>query len=87
MQIISAQGIEFALIGLVTALLAVGIGALGAWAIVTFLLQTDFVFSVPAAAIPAGLALALAVSQAHLAFGARCDCPQDRCCATHECAC
>jgi len=66
-QIISAQGIEFALIGLVTALLAVGIGALGAWAIVTFLLQTDFVFSVPAAAIPAGLALALAVSTG--AFG------------------
>jgi putative ABC transport system permease protein len=66
-QIIIAQGIEFALIGLVTAMLAVGIGALGAWAIVTFLLQTDFVFSVPAAAIPAGLALALAVSTG--AFG------------------
>ncbi len=66
-QIITAQGIEFALIGLVTAVLAVGIGALGAYAIVTFLLQTDFVFSVPAAAIPAGLALALAVSAG--AFG------------------
>lgn len=66
-QIIIAQGIEFALIGLVTAVLAVGVGGLGAWAIVTFLLQTDFVISVPAAAIPAGLALALAVSTG--AFG------------------
>ena len=61
-QIIIAQGIEFALVGLVTAVLAVGIGAVGAYAIVAFLLQTDFVFSIPAAAIPAGLALALAVS-------------------------
>lgn len=61
-QIITAQAIEFALIGSVTAVLAVGIGGLGAWAIVTFLLQTDFVIGWQAAAIPAGLALFLAIS-------------------------
>lgn len=60
-QIATAQGIEFALIGLLTAVLAVFVGAVGSWAIVTFLLQSPWSFDVPAALGPAIFALVLAL--------------------------
>lgn len=61
-QIVAAQAIEFALIGAMTAMLAIAVGALGAWAVVTFLLRTDWSFSLGAAAVPAALALVLALA-------------------------
>jgi len=61
-QIVLAQAMEFGLIGLMTAILAVAVGAVGAWAIVTFLLQTEWAFSPAAAATPALLALLLALA-------------------------
>lgn len=60
-QIVTAQAIEFGLIGCMTAVLAVGVGAAGAWGIVTFLLQTPWSFGAAAAAGPAILALVLAL--------------------------
>lgn len=60
-QIATAQAIEFGLIGCMTAVLAVGIGATGSWAIVTFLLQSPWTFDVPAALGPAAFALVLAL--------------------------
>lgn len=66
-QIVLAQAIEFGLIGVMTAVLAVGVGGLGAWAIVSFLLQAPWTLSTAAAATPALLALALALGAG--AFG------------------
>lgn len=66
-QIVTAQVIEFGLIGLLTAALAVGVGALGAWAIVRFLLHTAWSLDAVAALTPAALALALALGAG--AFG------------------
>jgi len=61
-QIVTAQGMEFALIGLLTAALAVPIGAAGSWAISTFLLRGDWVLDIAAALIPAAIALVLALA-------------------------
>ncbi len=61
-QIVTAQALEFALVGGMTACLAVGVGALGAWAIVTFLLRTPWSFDPGAAIGPALLALGLALA-------------------------
>lgn len=61
-QIVGAQAIEFALTGALTAVLAVAVGAAGAWAIVTFLLETAWSFDPTAALMPALLALLLAVA-------------------------
>ena len=61
-QIITAQAIEFALVGLMTAGLGIMVGALGAWSITTFLLRMDWVFDPVAAGIPALLAIGLALA-------------------------
>ncbi len=61
-QILAAQTMEFALIGGMTAVLAVAVGAAGAWAIATFLLNAPFAPEIAAAALPAALALVLAVA-------------------------
>ncbi|MEQ9121282.1 MAG: hypothetical protein RIM80_01760, partial [Alphaproteobacteria bacterium] len=50
------------LTGALTAVLAVAVGAAGAWAIVTFLLETAWSFDPTAALMPALLALMLAVA-------------------------
>ncbi len=60
-QIISAYIIEFGLVGAITALLSVMVGTIGAWAIVTYLLQIIWHFSFLSAFIPAALALTLAM--------------------------
>lgn len=61
-QIVIAQAIEFGLIGVMTAGLAMAVGAAGAWGIVTFLLQTDWSFDFAAAFTPALLACLLALA-------------------------
>ena len=67
-QIVKAQTIEFGLIGLLTAIMAVAVGALGAWAIVTFLLQAEWKFQWGAALLPAALALSLALAAGGLSI-------------------
>jgi len=58
-QILSAELIEFGLLGLATALLAVMIATVTAWALCTFVFDITFVFDLWAAVGTIGLALAL----------------------------
>jgi putative ABC transport system permease protein len=61
-QILSAELIEFGLLGVATALLAVVIATVTAWALCTFAFDITFVFDLWAALGTIGLALALVLS-------------------------
>jgi putative ABC transport system permease protein len=64
-RILSAELLEFGLLGLITAIFAVGVGALIAWGLAKWAFDIDFVWSGLAAAETIALALALM-----LGFGA-----------------
>jgi putative ABC transport system permease protein len=60
-QLLTAFTIEYGLLGLVSALFGIAVGAVGAWYLSSFILELPWVFSLPLAAATALMAMVITI--------------------------